>query len=166
MHFSTLLLPLGLTLTVAAEPLAALPEGVEYAHQYARSASHLAPRLDADPNMVCGEGYNDCNNGWCCGSGRSCAGELEGIPVCKAPGYTLGPLKGTAVATPYKNLESVVASMSDILAGLTAVPTGSVSNSEETGGAAGGPASFGKGVGTVAVLWGAAALGGAGWFFL
>ena len=91
-------------------------------------------------------------------------------------------MKGTAVATPYKNLESVVASMSGLISKLTAAPiagdatttdssgstaTGSIANSESTGAAAlNGPNSFGKSAGIVMGIWGAAAFGGAGWFLM
>ncbi|KAF2477233.1 uncharacterized protein BDR25DRAFT_44493 [Lindgomyces ingoldianus] len=172
MHFSAILLPVFLAFSAIADPLASnpdpLPQGVSYARQYRREVSHLAPRLDVDPNLVCGSGYDDCKNGWCCGSGQSCAGTLNSIPVCKDPNYTFGILKGTAIATPYKNLESVAASMSQILASLTAGPAAGAAATGTTGAAAAlnVPGNFGKVATVVLGAWGFAGLLGAGWFLM
>lgn len=72
MHFTALILPLTLALTVAADPVAEavpLPQGISQARQYRRSANDLSRRLDTpdvDPEMVCGKGFKDCGDGWCC----------------------------------------------------------------------------------------------------
>ncbi|KAF2254697.1 hypothetical protein BU26DRAFT_546858 [Trematosphaeria pertusa] len=181
MHFSTFLLPLTLAITAVSEPLAepkALPAGIKYAAQFRREPTQLMRRLDVDPELVCGDNYNDCGNGFCCSSSAQCAGEIYDIPVCKDPTVTDGPFQGTAAATPYKDVEGVLSSLGSVLAEITAgnIPTqfggastatGSVQGGQETGGAGlAGPAAFGKTAGVVAAIWGVAALGGAGWLLL
>ena len=50
-----------------------------------------------------------------CSADQECAGEIEDIPVCNDPSATF-PLEGTAVASPYKNVESVFSSLMGELA--------------------------------------------------
>jgi hypothetical protein len=120
-------------------------------------------------------------------SGRTCDGELQGIPLCKAPDVTFGILgTGSDVATPFKNVDEVLESLTKQLASLvTDVPglsgddettttaggatgTGQPASGEETGAAAvwNSPAGFGSTAMLVVGLWGAAAVGGAGWMLM
>ncbi|KAF2651258.1 hypothetical protein K491DRAFT_696648 [Lophiostoma macrostomum CBS 122681] len=200
MHFSAVLLPLVAALAAASEqpdvakPLPRLPGGVSFAHDLRRDAADLSRRTDVDPELVCGSNFVDCNNGFCCSSGEKCAGELYGYPVCSDPTNTDGILQGTAAATPYKNIEGVLSSLTAALESLTGSPsvtgspsasaTGAVSSdatttkasdatksaAQETGsgsqptGAASLSVQGGLGsVGMVAMVWGVAVLGGAGW---
>lgn len=189
MHFSNIILPLTLALGAVAEPLLetrTLPPGLTPARQFRRSSNLQARQNipDLDPQTVCGSGFDDCGDGYCCSSGETCAGTLRGIAVCKAPGFTLGPLKGTNVAKPYADLEDKIASMSSLLAAFTngalteddnkkttavsgdePTNTGSAQNSQGTGAAVRGASGFGNTATVVMGLWGAAAIGGAGWFF-
>jgi hypothetical protein len=197
MQLTTLLATLALTLpSILADPIVApLPAGLTPAKQFRRSPSlnsngALLPRLDVDPDSVCGSNYEECpTKGWCCSAGTPCAGDISGIPVCKDPSFTLGPLKGTAVATPFKNLEGVLSSLGGMISSLangdvpggvytavmtTAPTSGDATNtaaaagSSNTEGAAVAvkPVGFGGAVvGTVAV-WGAAVMGGMGWMLM
>ena len=117
-------------------------------------------------------------------SGQTCDGELYGYPVCKDPTATDGILQGTAAATPYKNIEGVLSSltaalgsMTDMTALPTATGTGSGSSDATTTKAAGAQATSAQatggaalsvkggmgGLGAIVAVWGVAALGGAGW---
>lgn len=60
-----------------------------------------------------------------CSADQECAGEIEDIPVCNDPSATF-PLEGTAVASPYKNVESVFSSLMGELAEITGAASGSI----------------------------------------
>lgn len=71
MHFSNIVLPLGLALAAAAEPLAEpkpLPAGMSAARQFMNVEGGLSKRdtPDVDPEIICGKNYKDCGEGWCC----------------------------------------------------------------------------------------------------
>ncbi|KAF2007188.1 hypothetical protein P154DRAFT_569079 [Amniculicola lignicola CBS 123094] len=184
MHFSAFIFPLTVALAAASEPLQArkpLPQGLVYAKQYRSEAHGLEARTDVSPTLACGSDYVDCNNGWCCSSGTTCAGTLYDIPVCDAPGTDQYPLpSGTAIATPFKNLEAVMSSLTKALAEATGDPSDDItttgagaSSTESVSGVTGtgaavavGPATFGTTAVMVFGAWGVAALGGAGWFMM
>lgn len=104
-------------------------------------------------------------------SSQQCAGKLSNVPVCKDPTVTYGPLAGTAVAVPYKDLDEKLSSLTKALAEITGAPrSGGNSNpadSKATGAAAAvGISGFGTMVGAVVAVWGVAAIGGAGLLLL
>lgn len=63
MHFSTVVLPLALALTAASEanvPSKPLPAGMVYAREILQRDTGL------DPEDVCGEGFDRCDDSFCC----------------------------------------------------------------------------------------------------
>ncbi|KAH7402698.1 hypothetical protein BKA66DRAFT_436102 [Pyrenochaeta sp. MPI-SDFR-AT-0127] len=177
MQFTAIILPLTLALTAAADPVAEanpLPHGVSSARQYHRSANDLSRRQgtpDLDPELVCGKGFNDCGDGWCCTSSQQCAGKLYDTPVCKDPTVTVGILQGTAVASPYDDLDEKLSSLTKALAEITGAPrsggNSKPADSKATGAAAAiGTSGFGTMAGVLVAVWGLATAGGAGLLLL
>lgn len=71
MHFSTILLSFALGLGVTANSVSEpkpLPRGVSHALKYRQLEGGLSPRdtPDIDPAAICGVGFKDCGDGWCC----------------------------------------------------------------------------------------------------
>lgn len=184
MYLSTLIVPLSFALAALADAVAdpqPLPIGMKQAIQYKRDASDLVLRDSSDAAYYCGSDFQDCGDGWCCMSGEKCAGKLYDIPVCTDPTNTYtGLLGNTMPAIPYKDPAAAQSSVNSVLAEITAghtptqfhsaTSTGAAAHAQSTGastgGAAGGPSNFGKTAGLVGAIWGVAALGGAGLFFL
>ncbi|KAF2856922.1 hypothetical protein T440DRAFT_512910 [Plenodomus tracheiphilus IPT5] len=177
MHFTTLLFPLALALSVSADPVGtpSIPAGYTPARQFQRSVT-LERRDDPEvnPELLCGANYKDCGDGWCCSASQECVGKIEGVPVCKDPTVTFGLLGGTEPAMPYDDLDAKISSLSQVLATLTGAPeAGGAANtaaSTATGAAAANAVNAVNGFGSMATLvaglWGVAALGGAGLFLL
>ncbi|KAI8937681.1 hypothetical protein NX059_005382 [Plenodomus lindquistii] len=175
MHFTTLLLPISLALTAAANPAGtpSIPAGHTPARQFGQFGP-LERRDDpeVDPEILCGADYKECGPGWCCSAQQNCAGTIEGVPLCKDPSKTFGILGGTEVAMPYDDLEEKVSSMSRVLATMTGGPeAGGAANTaagtRETGAAvANGLDGFNSKAVLVAGTWGVAAIGGAGFFLM
>ena len=61
MHLSTLFVSLALALVVSADSLGA-PKSMPKRQSPCRRTTP-----DVDPTVLCGKGYKECGDGWCCG---------------------------------------------------------------------------------------------------
>lgn len=86
--------------------------------------------------------------------------------MCKDPTVTTGLLGGTAVAMPYDNLDEKLSSLSSVLETMTGGATDAAQSKQTGAAAATGLDGFGSTAALVVGLWGVAAMGGAGLFFL
>jgi hypothetical protein len=153
MHFSIFIISVTVVATAVSERhlhSSPFPEGVIYARQFSTQAptriqqsSVVLGTTTAGTAGVAGQSSTQVQlYTWADLeriTGQTCDRVVLGVPLCKAPGMTTGSdllVSGTAIATPYKNSDSLLASaesafssalsimatMTEPLAGATNVP--------------------------------------------